>query len=75
MRRSTGHNEVTALLRGHWAFRALILTLALALAALIAPPSSPSFAAPGDEAPTAHNEDYRPQFHYSAKKNWLNDPN
>ena len=75
MRRSTGHDDVTATLTGHRAFRALILALALALAVLIAPPSIPSFAAPGDEAPATYNEDYRPQFHYSAKKNWLNDPN
>jgi sucrose-6-phosphate hydrolase SacC (GH32 family) len=28
-----------------------------------------------DGKPVYYNEKYRPQFHFSAKKNWLNDPN
>lgn len=28
-----------------------------------------------DAKPDYYNEKYRPQFHFSAKKNWLNDPN
>ena len=75
MRRSADHDDVTAPLTARRAFRALILMLALALAVLVAPPSSRSIAAPRDAIPAAYDQDYRPQFHYSAKKNWLNDPN
>ena len=75
MRRSADHDDVTAPLSARRAFRALILVLALALAVLVAPPSSRSIAAPRDAVPAAYDQDYRPQFHYSAKKNWLNDPN
>ena len=75
MRRSADHDDVTAPLTARRAFRALILVLALALAVLVAPPSSRSIAAPRDAVPAAYDQDYRPQFHYSAKKNWLNDPN
>lgn len=28
-----------------------------------------------DARPVYYNEKYRPQFHFTAKKNWLNDPN
>ena len=75
MRRSADHDDVTSPLSARRAFRALILALALALAVLVAPPSSRSIAAPRDAVPAAYDQDYRPQFHYSAQKNWLNDPN
>src|SRR5688500_18589311 len=71
MRRSADHDDVTAKLSARGPFRALVLMLALALAVLVAPPTSQSMAAP----PDAYDQEYRPQFHYSAKKNWLNDPN
>ncbi len=32
-------------------------------------------AEPTGEAPGLYRERYRPQFHFTAKKNWLNDPN
>ncbi len=75
MRRSADHDDVTAPFSARRAFRALVIALALALAVLVAPPSSRSVAAPRDAVPAAYNQDYRPQLHYSAKKNWLNDPN
>ncbi len=75
MRRSADHDDVTSPLSARRAFRALILALALALAVLVAPPSSRSIAAPRDAVPATYDQDYRPQFHYSAQKNWLNDPN
>ena len=68
MRRSADHDDVTAPLTAHRAFRAFIVVLALALAVLVAPPSTRSIAAPRDAVPAAYDQDYRPQFHYSAKK-------
>ena len=76
MRRSADHDDVTAPFTARRAFRALILMLALALAVLIAPPSSRSIGRTTATAvPAAYDQDYRPQLHYSAQKNWLNDPN
>jgi fructan beta-fructosidase len=60
--------------------------LALALAALAACQSAPSHpeataqapaaAAPSPSAKSAfYHEPYRPQFHFSPKENWMNDPN
>jgi fructan beta-fructosidase len=60
--------------------------LALALAALAACQSAPSHpeataqspaaAAPSPSAkPALYHEPYRPQFHFSPKENWMNDPN
>src|SRR4029450_1663382 len=34
--------------------------------------ASPAVAAP---IPTTYDQPYRPQFHYSPAKNWMNDPN
>jgi fructan beta-fructosidase len=34
-----------------------------------------SAAAPRDTVSEAYDQDLRPQFHFSAKQNWLNDPN
>ena len=72
---SPGHDVVGWRPLGRPAFRVFVLLLALALVLLI-PPGSRALAAPPDrEVPAAYDEDFRPQFHYSAKKNWLNDPN
>ena len=68
-------DDVTAPPPARRVHRALVLALALALAVLVAPPSSRSVAAPSDGVPIVYDQDQRPQFHYSAKKNWLNDPN
>ena len=60
---------------GRPAFRLLVLLVALAMTVLVAP-GSRATAAPADKSvPAAYDQDYRPQFHYSAAKNWLNDPN
>lgn len=40
----------------------------LSLAAVATAPSQ-------DSAPAAYRETYRPQFHFTARTNWLNDPN
>ena len=70
-----GHDVVGWRPLGRRAFRVFVLLLALALALLI-PPGSRAVAAPPDRGvPAAYDQDYRPQFHFSAKKNWLNDPN
>lgn len=49
--------------------------LAAALAALAACQSSPSHPDAATQAPTPYHEPYRPQFHFSPKENWMNDPN
>jgi hypothetical protein len=53
--------------------------LALALAGLAACQSAPSHpeaaAASPAATPSADHEPYRPQFHFSPKENWMNDPN
>ncbi len=46
----------------------------VAVAALMSPGLQSSTAQEA-KVPRAYNQDYRPQFHYSAKENWLNDPN
>ena len=53
--------------------RALLVALFSALVLLVNP--STSLAAPADTVPAGYDQDLRPQFHFSAKKNWLNDPN
>lgn len=54
--------------------RLLAVALALVLSFLVAP-GDRAAAAPGDPAPAPYDQDLRPQFHFSAKENWLNDPN
>lgn len=53
--------------------------LALALAGLAAcqsAPSHPEATAQSPAAtPSAYHEPYRPQFHFSPRENWMNDPN
>jgi levanase len=41
-------------------------------AAMLAPASSTAAAQP---APASYQEPYRPQFHYTPARNWMNDPN
>ena len=58
--------------RGGWSrhkifFRTIISLLGL----LLVSGASPAVAAP----PAEYNQTYRPQFHYSPQKNWMNDPN
>ncbi|WP_405365972.1 GH32 C-terminal domain-containing protein [Kitasatospora sp. NBC_00039] len=55
--------------------RLLAVLAATALAALTALPSTPAAAAAGDQAAGAYQEPYRPQFHFSPARNWMNDPN
>ena len=74
MREHANRNDATAPPSNRRAPRALIVVLALALAVLIAPPGR-SMAAPGDAVPVAYDQEFRPQVHYTAEKNWLNDPN
>jgi len=38
-------------------------------------PAAVAVAAPPQKVPAAYNQEFRPQFHFSAKENWLNDPN
>lgn len=45
----------------------LVLAFAVALAL--------SRSAPAAESETAYNEPFRPQFHFTPEKNWMNDPN
>ncbi len=60
---------------GRSVFRSLAMLIALALAVLVAP-GGRAVAAPADSGvPAAYDQTYRPQFHFSAAKNWLNDPN
>lgn len=47
-------------------------TLALALAAAVA---LPALTAAGLPAPTAYDETYRPQFHFTLPNSWMGDPN
>jgi fructan beta-fructosidase len=53
--------------------------LVLALAGLAACQSAPSHPETAAESPSAvsnlYHEPYRPQFHFSPKGNWMNDPN
>jgi levanase len=56
-------------------FRPLALLIALALTVLIAPWTSAVAAPPDPRVVATYDETYRPQFHFSAAKNWLNDPN
>jgi fructan beta-fructosidase len=53
--------------------------LALALAGLAACQSAPSHPEATSQAPaatpSAYHEPYRPQFHFSPRENWMNDPN
>ena len=51
----------------------LALAATMALLGLFAAPP-PALATPGNKFP-CYAQDSRPQFHYSAKQNWLNDPN
>jgi len=52
--------------------RALLAGLAGLIALLISWIAAPGLAAP---IPAAYDQTYRPQFHYSPAKNWMNDPN
>lgn len=56
---------------------ALALGLALATPTLASPSlGTTAAAAPAPTpAPAPYNEPYRPQFHYSPQRNWVNDPN
>ena len=60
---------------GRSMFRAVALLIALALTVLIAPWPSAVAAPPTTRVPAAYDQAYRPQIHFSAAKNWLNDPN
>ena len=63
-----GHDVVGWRPLGRPAFRVFVLLLALALALLI-PPGSRAVAAPPDRGvPAAYDQDYRPQFHFSAEE-------
>ena len=58
--------------RRGWARRRLLLGTVISLfGLLLAIGPSPAVAVP----PAEYNQTYRPQFHFSAQKNWLNDPN
>jgi fructan beta-fructosidase len=50
-----------------------LLALPLAGLALIAP--SGASAAPPTAIPAQYDQTYRPQFHFTPQKNWMNDPN
>jgi fructan beta-fructosidase len=52
--------------------RALLAGLTGLIALLISWTAAPGLAAP---IPAAYDQTYRPQFHYSPAKNWMNDPN
>ncbi|MGI4835624.1 MAG: glycoside hydrolase family 32 protein [Janthinobacterium lividum] len=57
---------------------AALLALAGLAACQSSPTSSPSASSPAAAAPgprALYNEAYRPQFHFSPPKNWMNDPN
>ena len=65
--------DVTAVeARRGWSRRRLLLSTIISLfGLLLAIGPSPAVAAP----PAEYNQTYRPQFHYSPQKNWMNDPN
>ncbi len=53
-----------------------VLLMLSPLSAVAAPaPASPAAPTATAAVPAAYDQDYRPQFHFSAQKNWLNDPN
>ena len=63
---------------------ALLCTAALAIGLIAAPSASAATTAPQGGIPAAapasstaplYHEPYRPQFHYTSAKNWINDPN
>jgi len=55
--------------------RTLVLGMAVLLAAygITVLPTTPAAAAP--DAPVTYREPYRPQFHFTPARNWMNDPN
>ena len=58
--------------RRGWPRRRLLLgTIVSLFGLLLAIGASPAVAAP----PAEYNQTYRPQFHYTPQKNWMNDPN
>jgi fructan beta-fructosidase len=53
----------------------LVALLITALAFFGSTLLSPTATAAGTQIPAAYDQTYRPQFHYSPAKNWMNDPN
>ncbi len=49
--------------------------LAAAPVAAATPAATPTAAAAATAAPALYHEPYRPQFHYTPARNWINDPN
>jgi len=72
----SAHEDVSRSTAPKRLVRPLVLALAAVMALLglfAAPPSA--LATPDKNIPAAYDQESRPQFHYSAKQNWLNDPN
>ena len=57
--------------RGWPRHRLFLSTIISLLGLLLVSGASPAVAAP----PAEYNQTYRPQFHYTPAKNWMNDPN
>ena len=66
-----GHVRTVPAPRGWPRHRLLLSTIISLFGLLLAIGPSPAVAAP----PAEYNQTYRPQFHYSPQKNWMNDPN
>ena len=72
----SAHEDVSRSTAPKRLVRPLVLALAAVMALLglfAAPPLA--LATPDKNIPAAYDQESRPQFHYSAKQNWLNDPN
>ncbi len=55
--------------------RPVAFVVALVLSVLTAPAAHAVAAPEPGRVPAAYDQPFRPQFHFSARKNWLNDPN
>ncbi|GEA87358.1 glycoside hydrolase family 32 protein [Cellulomonas cellasea] len=71
MHRKDQHTEAAP--RRRTGRRLLAVASAVAFAAALTPGAPAAASRPGP--PAAYDQDLRPQYHFSAQENWLNDPN
>ena len=74
---NTAHDNVVVVGRRRWrrARSPLVVLLMTALSVLGWTALGPPAAAAPAAVPAAYDQTYRPQFHYTPAKNWMNDPN
>ncbi len=72
---SNAHEDVSPRTARYRLSRPFVLALAVAMVLLGLLPLPSALAAPDKAIPPAYDQEFRPQFHFSAKQNWLNDPN